>query len=74
MDYVGNPTIIIQTIKTATEKPETRQGQAALRMLEKRHFKKFGNQLNLPKKQKEVQYHENNPRNKRNLWYQLEAC
>jgi hypothetical protein len=50
IDYVGNPTIIIQTIKTATEKPETRQGQAALRMLEKRNFKNFRNQLNLPRK------------------------
>lgn len=50
IDYVGNPTLIIQTIKTATEKPETRQGQAALRMLEKRNFKNFRNQLNLPRK------------------------
>lgn len=50
IDYVGNPTIITKTIKTATEKPETRQGQAALRMLKKRHFKNFGNQLNLPQK------------------------
>lgn len=49
MDYVGNPTIITKTIKTATEKTETRQGQAALRMLEKRHFKNFKNQLNLLK-------------------------
>lgn len=50
MDYVGSPTIITKTIKTATEKPQTRQGQAALRMLEKRHFKNFRNQLNLPQK------------------------
>lgn len=50
MDYAGSPAIIKQTIKTATEKPQTRQGQAALRMLEKRHFKNFRNQLNLPQK------------------------
>ncbi|MBF7050556.1 MULTISPECIES: hypothetical protein [Streptococcus] len=49
MDYVGSPTIITKTIKTATEKPKTRQGQAALRMIEKRYFKNFRNQLNLPK-------------------------
>ena len=47
MDYVGSPTIITKTIKTATEKPETRQGQAALRMLEKRHWKNFKNTLKL---------------------------
>ncbi|HEM6529955.1 TPA: hypothetical protein U2E05_000869 [Streptococcus suis] len=48
MDYVGNPTIIAKTIKIATTKPETKQGQAALRMLKKRHFKNFNNQLKLP--------------------------
>lgn len=49
MDYVGDPSIISKTIQTATTKADNMQGQAALRMLNKRHFKNFKNQLNIRK-------------------------
>lgn len=47
MDYVGSPTIISKTIKTAATQAETKQGQAAMRMLKKRDFRNFRNQLRL---------------------------
>ncbi|AXQ78550.1 hypothetical protein DDV21_005365 [Streptococcus chenjunshii] len=48
IDYVGNRSIVLKTIKIATERPNTRQGQAAVRMLEKRYFKNYKGILRLP--------------------------
>ncbi|QIQ93110.1 hypothetical protein [Streptococcus mutans] len=48
IDYVGNQNIVLKSIKMATEKPSTRQGQAAIRMLNKRYFKNYKGTLHLP--------------------------
>lgn len=48
LDYVGDRSIVLKSIKTATEKPNTRQGQAAIRMLNKRYFKNYKGTLQLP--------------------------
>ncbi|KLL38767.1 hypothetical protein STK39_08515 [Streptococcus agalactiae] len=47
LDYVGDRSIVLKSIKTATEKPNTRQGQAAIRMLNKRCFKNYKGTLHL---------------------------
>jgi hypothetical protein len=48
IDYVGDRSLVFKRIKTATEKPSTRQGQAAIRMLNKRYFKNHKGTLQLP--------------------------
>ncbi|MFS6086682.1 hypothetical protein STX21_02235 [Streptococcus agalactiae] len=47
IDYVGDRSIVLKSIKTATEKFNTRQGQAAIRMLNKRYFKNYKGTLHL---------------------------
>lgn len=47
LDYVGDRSLVLKSIKTATEKPRTRQGQAAIRMLNKRYFKNYKETANM---------------------------
>lgn len=48
IEYVGDRNIVLKSIKTATEKLNTQQGQAAIRMLKKRYFKNYKGTLHLP--------------------------
>lgn len=48
IDYVGDQRMVLNSIKIATEKLNTRQGQAAIRMLNKRYFKNYKGTLHLP--------------------------
>lgn len=48
IDYVGDRRMVLNSIKIATEKLNTRQGQAAIRMLNKRYFKNYKGTLHLP--------------------------
>lgn len=48
LDYVGDRRMVLKSIKIATEKLNTRQGQAAIRMLNKRYFKNYKGTLHLP--------------------------
>ena len=47
MDYVGHRETILRSIEIATTMPDNKRGQAAKRMLEKRHWKNFKNTLKL---------------------------